>query len=165
MPAKTTKTNAKVDFNAFQAGQDAWMKMMQDGQAMMQSMVADAQTRMEDMQKDLGIAKIEADLPVAAFNDAGKVYAKGAEAIGAEWMAFSKAMIEANVAASKEVFAAKTLQEAAEINVAHMQKTADDMAAQMTKASEMSVQTMQDAAKPLQAQMNSWMEQAAKKAA
>jgi phasin family protein len=75
--------------------------------------------------------------------------AKGAEALGAETIAFSKSAIENQVAAAKSLSGAKSVQEVVELQTTFAKSALEAYIAQMTKASEIVSASMKDSLKPL----------------
>jgi phasin family protein len=75
--------------------------------------------------------------------------AKGAEALGAETLAFSKSAIENQVAAAKSLSGAKSVQEVVELQTTFAKSALEAYIAQMTKASEIVSASMKDSLKPL----------------
>ncbi len=74
---------------------------------------------------------------------------KGAEALGAQAMAFSKAAFEGNVAAAKSLASAKSIQEVVELQTTFAKSTLETYMAQVGKMSEMASTSMKEAMKPL----------------
>ena len=75
--------------------------------------------------------------------------AKGAEALGAQAMAFSKKNIEDQMAAAKSLSSAKSLQEAMELQTAYTKSALETYMAEMSKMSEIVTAAMKDSMKPL----------------
>ena len=75
--------------------------------------------------------------------------AKGAEALGAQAMAFSKKNIEDQMAAAKSLSSAKSLQEAMELQTAYTKSALETYMAEMSKMSEIVTASMKDSMKPL----------------
>ena len=74
---------------------------------------------------------------------------KGAEALGAQAMAFSKAAFEGNVAAAKSLASAKSIQEVVELQTTFAKSALETYMAQVGKMSEMASTSMKEAMKPL----------------
>ncbi|MFN3514735.1 MAG: phasin family protein [Phenylobacterium sp.] len=74
---------------------------------------------------------------------------KGAEALGAEAMAFSKASVEANMNAAKSLAGAKSVQEVVELQTAFAKSALETYMAQVGKMSEIVSASMKDSMKPL----------------
>lgn len=75
--------------------------------------------------------------------------AKGAEALGAETIAYSKAAMENQVAAAKSLSGAKSVQEVVELQTTFAKSALEAYIAQMSKASEIVSASMKDSLKPL----------------
>ena len=75
--------------------------------------------------------------------------AKGAEALGAETLSYSKAAMETQVAAAKLLSGAKSVQEVVELQTTFAKSALEAYIAQMTKASEIVSASMKDSLKPL----------------
>ena len=75
--------------------------------------------------------------------------AKGAEALGAETLSYSKAAMETQVAAAKSLSGAKSVQEVVELQTTFAKSALEAYIAQMTKASEIVSASMKDCLKPL----------------
>ncbi len=75
--------------------------------------------------------------------------AKGAEALGAETIAYSKSAIENQVAAAKSLSGAKSIQEVIELQTGFAKSALEAYIAQMSKASEIVSASMKDSLKPL----------------
>jgi phasin family protein len=75
--------------------------------------------------------------------------AKGAEALGAETIAYSKSAVEKQVAAAKSLSGAKSIQEVVELQTGFAKSALEAYIAQMSKASEIVSASMKDSLKPL----------------
>jgi phasin family protein len=75
--------------------------------------------------------------------------AKGAEALGAETIAFSKSAMENQVAAAKSLSGAKSVQEVLELQTGFAKSALEAYIAQVSKASEIVSASMKDSMKPL----------------
>lgn len=75
--------------------------------------------------------------------------AKGAEALGAETIAYSKAAMEKQAAAAKSLSGAKSVQEVVELQTGFAKAAMEAYIAQMTKASEIVSASLKDSLKPL----------------
>ncbi|HEX5379657.1 MAG TPA: TIGR01841 family phasin [Phenylobacterium sp.] len=75
--------------------------------------------------------------------------AKGAEALGAEVVAYSKSALENQVAAAKSLSGAKSVQEVVELQTNFAKSAMEAYIAQMSKASEIVSASMKDSLKPL----------------
>lgn len=75
--------------------------------------------------------------------------AKGAEALGAETIAYSKSAMENQVAAAKSLTGAKSVQEVLELQTGFAKSALEAYIAQVSKASEIVSASMKDSMKPL----------------
>jgi len=83
---------------------------------------------------------------------------KGAEALGAQVIAFSKESMESQVAAAKSLTSAKSVQEAVELQTAYAKSAMETMMAQMTKLSETATASVKDSMTPLNARVTAMVE-------
>lgn len=74
---------------------------------------------------------------------------KGAEALGAQAMAFSKQAVEEQVAAAKSLAGAKSVQEAVELQTAWAKSALEGYMAQVSKMSEVVSASVKESLKPL----------------
>jgi phasin family protein len=74
---------------------------------------------------------------------------KGAEALGAQAMAFSKQSVEDQVAAAKSLTSAKSVQEAVELQTAWAKSALEGYMAQVSKMSEVVAASVKESMKPL----------------
>jgi len=74
---------------------------------------------------------------------------KGAEALGAQAMAFSKASLESNVAAVKSLAGAKSLQEVIELQTSFAKTAMEAYVAELSRMSETVSASVKDSVKPL----------------
>ena len=75
--------------------------------------------------------------------------AKGAEALGAQAMAYSKKAVEDHVAAAKSLSGAKSVQEVIELQTAYAKSALDAYIAEVSKMSDIVTSSVKDAVKPL----------------
>ena len=75
--------------------------------------------------------------------------AKGAEALGAQAMAFSKAIFDSNVTAAKSLAGAKSVQEVVELQTSFAKSALETYMAQVGKMSETVTASMKESMKPL----------------
>ena len=75
--------------------------------------------------------------------------AKGAEALGAQAMAYSKKAVEDHVAAAKSLSGAKSVQEVIELQTTYAKSALDAYIAEVSKMSDIVSTSMKDAVKPL----------------
>lgn len=83
---------------------------------------------------------------------------KGAEALGAEAFAYSKKAAEDQVAAAKALAAAKSVQEAVELQTAWAKTALEAYIAQVSKASEIVSASIKDSVKPLNERVTATVE-------
>lgn len=89
---------------------------------------------------------------------------KGAEALGAQVMAFSKKSVEDQVAAAKALAGAKSVQEAVELQTAWVKSAMEGYLAEASKMGETVASSVKDSVKPLNERVTATVEklQAAK---
>lgn len=89
---------------------------------------------------------------------------KGAEALGAQVMAFSKKSMEDQVAAAKALAGAKSVQEAVELQTAWVKAAIEGYMAEASKMGEVVAASVKDSVKPLNERVTATVEklQAAK---
>ena len=75
--------------------------------------------------------------------------AKGAEALSAQAMAFSKSMFETNVAAAKSLAGAKSVQEVVELQTKFTKSAMESYMAEFAKMSETMSSSVKESMKPL----------------
>jgi phasin family protein len=83
---------------------------------------------------------------------------KGAEALGAQAMAFSKASFENQVAAAKSLTSAKSVQEAVELQTAFAKSALETYMAEMGRMTETVSASVKDSIKPLNERMTAMVE-------
>jgi phasin family protein len=84
--------------------------------------------------------------------------AKGAEAMGAQAMAFSKAMFDAQVSAAKSLSGAKSLQEVVELQNAFAKSTLETYMSEFGKMSETFSASMKESVKPIHERVTATVE-------
>ena len=84
--------------------------------------------------------------------------AKGAEAMGAQAMAFSKAMFDAQVSAAKSLSGAKSLQEVVELQNAFAKSALETYMSEFGKMSETFSASMKDSLKPIHERVTATVE-------
>ena len=84
--------------------------------------------------------------------------AKGAEAVGAEALAFAKKNVEEQMAAAKTLASAKSLQEAMELQTAFTKKAMESYMSEMTRMSELFTASMKDSMKPINERVTATVE-------
>ncbi|OYX34285.1 MAG: phasin family protein [Caulobacterales bacterium 32-69-10] len=85
--------------------------------------------------------------------------AKGAEALGAQAVAYSKGAFEAQVAQAKALASAKSLQEVVELQTAYAKTAMEAYMAEFTRASEVVSNTVKDSMRPLNERATTMVEQ------
>ena len=84
--------------------------------------------------------------------------AKGAEALGAQAMAYSKKAMEEQVAAAKSLAGAKSVQEVVELQTAFAKTSLEAYMAEMTKMGETVAASVKDSMKPLNERVTATVE-------
>ena len=84
--------------------------------------------------------------------------AKGAETLGAQAMAFSKAMFESQVAAAKSLSGAKSLQEVVELQTAFAKTSLETYMSEFGKMSETLSNSVKESMKPLNERVTATVE-------
>ena len=74
---------------------------------------------------------------------------KGAEALGAQAMAYSKKAVEDHIAAAKSLSGAKSVQEVIELQTTYAKSALDAYIAEVSKMSDIVSSSVKDAVKPL----------------
>jgi phasin family protein len=83
---------------------------------------------------------------------------KGAEALGAHAMAYSKKAVEDQVAAAKSLASAKSVQEVVELQTSYAKSALEAYVGQMNKASELVAASMKEAFQPLNERVTAMVE-------
>jgi phasin family protein len=83
---------------------------------------------------------------------------KGAEALGAQSMAYSKKAMEDHVAATKSLTGAKSVQEVVELQTAYAKSAFEAYIAQMTKASETVSASVKECFQPINERVTALVE-------
>jgi phasin family protein len=84
----------------------------------------------------------------------GTIAAKGVETLGNEVMTFTQANIEADLAAAKDILAAKTLNEAIDLQTGFVQARLERMTNETAKLSELSMHFASQALEPLRSRFD-----------
>ena len=84
--------------------------------------------------------------------------AKGAEALGAQAMAFSKAMFESQVAAAKSLSGAKSIQEVVELQTAFAKTSLETYMSEFGRMSETVSASVKESMKPLNERVTATVE-------
>lgn len=160
-----TKSSAKktVEFANpfeafFQTGQDAMQKFIDEGVERYQSALSAMPGQATGFEGYYGDAAEANKANFEAVMAAGAVCGKGWSEINAEFLAFSKQMIEGNVASSQATFGAKTLQEAIEMQSVQAKSNFDKVMAQNAKVGEMATKVAKETAEPINARVAATME-------
>ena len=83
---------------------------------------------------------------------------KGAEALGAQAMAYSKKALEDQVAAAKSLTSAKSVQEVVELQTAYAKSAFEAYIAEMTKASETVSASVKQSFQPINERVTAFVE-------
>lgn len=83
---------------------------------------------------------------------------KGAEALGAQMIAFSKKTVEDNVAAAKTLGSAKSVQEAVELQTSWFKSSLEAYLAEFNKASEIVAGSVKESWTPINARVTATVE-------
>jgi phasin family protein len=83
---------------------------------------------------------------------------KGAEALGAQAMAYSKKALEEQVAAAKSLSGAKSVQEVVELQTAYAKSALEAYIAQMNTASETVAASVKEAFQPINERVTAFVE-------
>ena len=83
---------------------------------------------------------------------------KGAEALGAQAMAYSKKALEDQVAAAKSLTSAKSVQEVVELQTAYAKSAFEAYIAEMTKASETVSASVKESFQPINERVTAFVE-------
>jgi phasin family protein len=93
-----------------------------------------------------------------AFVASATAATKGAESLGAQAMAFSKSTIERQVEAAKALSAARSVQEAVELQTAFAKSALETYMAELNRATETVSAAMKDSLRPLNERATAVME-------
>jgi len=102
---------------------------------------------------------------IDAVFKSGSILAKGYETLGKEVMAFTQNTVDANVAATKALFGAKTLREVIDLQSDFARTSFDKTLAESAKLSELSVKVAKDAFEPIQSRVKDTVQSVMKSAA
>jgi phasin family protein len=83
---------------------------------------------------------------------------KGAEALGAQAMAYSKKALDDQVAAAKSLTGAKSVQEAVELQTAFAKTALETYIAELNKASETVAASVKDSFRPINERLTAFVE-------
>jgi len=147
---KDTAATTKTVEEAVNAGREAWQGFIATGADNYEKAVADAGDQWKKATTSYEEFAAVNKENVEAVVEVTTVYAKGVEAIGAQWMAFGKAMVESQVKATQDAFGAASLKDAMDLQNDSLKSSYENWVAQSTKISEMT----QDLAKKVSEPMN-----------
>ncbi len=151
MAAKSTKQDKSTDSAAKVAE-----TMVSAGQETLRGF---AKASAENYEKTFaGLRGMDGMDGIGAWSAAGAAYGKGMEAISGEMMSFAKQMLDGNVAATKAILGAKTLNEVMELNSEYARGSFDGLMVQGTKVAELATKVAQDTVEPLNAQFTATVE-------
>jgi phasin family protein len=100
-----------------------------------------------------------------AFVQANTLFAKGIESLSKEVVSLTQSSLESSTAATKAIFAAKTLKDVIELQADFAKTAFEKMVANSTKLGEMSVKLATDSAAPIGARVTAASEKVMKPAA
>ena len=140
---------------AMKAGTDAAAKGYEQAVAMTKEQVGKAQNAAFKGYDELTELNRET---MDAVIQSGTIFAKGYETMGKEWMTFAQISMEANVAATRAMFGAKSVREIVDLQAEYTREAFDKSMAQSAKRSEMSVKVAKDAFEPFQVRVNKAVE-------
>jgi len=169
MTSKTAKqgtdktAKAVEDFTA--AGQEAVQTFVQASVDGYGKVFETARERAEELAKGYDKFAFGGKENVEALVKAGNAYAKGMEALNAEFMSFTKQMVEDNVSATRKVMGAKTLQEMMDLQAEYARTSLDGIMAEGTKMGELAAKVAQEISEPINSRVTAVVEQFAKPAA
>lgn len=103
--------------------------------------------------RDLGDVAAE---NLEACVECGTIAAKGVEELGTKVMSFTQASIEADLAAAKDILAAKTLHEAIDLQTSFAQARLERMTNETAKLGELSMRLASQAMEPLRSRLDSY---------
>ncbi|MDB5361717.1 MAG: hypothetical protein JWO51_3014 [Rhodospirillales bacterium] len=99
-----------------------------------------------------------------AFVQANKLFTSGIESLSKEVVSLAQSSLESSTAATKAMFAAKTLKDVVELQADFAKTSFEKMVANSTKLGEMTVKLATDSAAPIGARVTAASEKAMKKA-
>ncbi|WP_189046016.1 phasin family protein [Aliidongia dinghuensis] len=100
-----------------------------------------------------------------AFVQANTLFAKGIEELSKEVVSLTQSSLESSAAATKAIFAAKTLKDVVELQADFAKTSFEKLVANSTKLGELTVKLATDSAAPLGARVTAAAEKALKPAA
>jgi phasin family protein len=135
-----TSTEFKTPYDYFTAGNHAFKESFEKSIATLTEMNAHSKKNLEAL--------------VASMTAA----AKGAETIGARAMAFSKKSVEGQVAAAKALTAAKSIQEAVELQTGFAKTAFETYVAEVTEISEITSASVKSVMSPISERVTALVE-------
>ena len=133
-------TEAKTPYDYFTAGNHAFKESFEKSIAALTEMNAHSKKNLEAL--------------VASMTAA----AKGAETMGARAMAFSKKSVEGQVAAAKALTAAKSIQEAVELQTGFAKTAFETYVAEVTEISEITSASVKSVMSPINERVTALVE-------
>ena len=106
----------------------------------------------------LGEANVHSKKNLEAVVASVTASTKGAEALGAQAMAYSKKALEDHVAAAKSLTTAKSVQEVVELQTAYAKSAFEAYIAEMTKASETVSASVKQSFQPINERVTAFVE-------
>jgi phasin family protein len=135
-----TIETAKSPYDYFTAGNHAFKESVEKSIAAMTEMNAHSKKNIEAL--------------IASATAA----AKGAETVGARAMAYSKKSFEGQVAAAKALSAAKSIQEAVELQTGFAKTAFETMVSEVNEISEITSASVKDALSPINERVTAFVE-------
>jgi phasin family protein len=164
MTAKSTKQDKSTDSatkaaeTMVSAGQETFRGFAKAGAESYEKAFAGLRGKAGDVAQGYDDLAASGKAGIEAWSAAGAAYGKGMEAIGGEMFSFAKQMLDGNVAATKAILGAKTLNEVMELNSEYARAGFDGLMAQGTKVGELATKVAQDAVEPLNAEFTATVE-------
>lgn len=157
MTTKSTKQTSDAATKTMEgvvaAGQEAMQSFMKAGTENYEKAFESARVKAEEIVKNYDEIAVTGKDNVEAVVAASTAYTKGMEAIAGEWMAFTKAALEQNMANAKAVMSAKSVQEMMDLQTSFAKSNFDGFVSQSTKMGEMAAKVAQDAIEPINARV------------
>jgi len=141
------------------AGSQATTKSYEQAFAMAQEQVEKASAKVFESYDDFASFGKES---VDAYVASSTVLTKGIETLSKELMGFTQASVEANVAATKALFTAKSVQEFIDLQSDYSRSSFDTLVSESAKLTELSMSLANDAMEPIQLRVNAAVERMVK---
>ncbi|MEQ8354211.1 MAG: phasin family protein [Kiloniellaceae bacterium] len=155
-PVETTAAASKETMEAVvKVGTQAATKSYEQAVSMAQEQVDKASTNLFKSYDD--VANHGKDT-VDAYVESSTVFAKGIEALSKELMGFTQSAVEANIAATKALFGAKTVNEVIDLQNEFSRTRFDSLVSESAKLTELSMSLANDAFEPIQLRVNATVE-------